>query len=81
MEQSITNSRRIEGPDWDRLGREITSAKWLVWQVCSYIRSRTRFLVNYDARHRKRLSISSSVAESAVNQVVSVRMAKQQQVR
>jgi hypothetical protein len=25
------NSRRTEGPDRDRISREITSAKWLVW--------------------------------------------------
>jgi hypothetical protein len=38
-------------------------------------------LVNYGARHRKGLPISSSIAESAVNQVVSHRMAKKQQMR
>src|SRR5439155_21859765 len=37
--------------------------------------------VNYGARYRKRLPISSSIAESAVNQVVSHRMAKKQQMR
>ena len=31
VDQSILNSRRTEGPDWDRISREITSAKWLVW--------------------------------------------------
>ena len=38
-------------------------------------------LVNYGARHRKGLPISSSIAESAVNLVVSHRMAKKQQMR
>jgi hypothetical protein len=38
-------------------------------------------LVNYGARHRKGLPISSSIAESAVNQVVSHRMAKKRQMR
>jgi hypothetical protein len=38
-------------------------------------------LVNYGARYRKGLPISSSIAESAVNQVVSHRMAKKQQMR
>jgi hypothetical protein len=37
-------------------------------------------LVNYSARHRKGLPISS-IAESAVNQVVSHRMAKKRQMR
>src|SRR5216684_1774766 len=30
-EQSIFSSRRIAGPDWDWIGSEIKSAKWLVW--------------------------------------------------
>jgi hypothetical protein len=38
-------------------------------------------LVNYGARHRKGLPISSSIAESAVNHVVSYRMAKKRQMR
>ncbi|NPT58280.1 hypothetical protein GNZ13_27895 [Paraburkholderia sp. 5N] len=38
-------------------------------------------MVNYGARHRKGLPISSSIAESAVNQVVSHRMAKKRQMR
>jgi hypothetical protein len=54
---------------------------WNVRQVYSYSRSHTRFLVNYGARHRKGLPISSSIAESAVNTVVSARMAKKQQMR
>jgi hypothetical protein len=114
-EQSIFSSGRIEGPDWDRIGSEIKSAKWLVWhgkgrkavprlqaindelerwpdqeqsalwwnvrKACTYLRSHTRFLVNYGARHRKGLPISSSIAESAVNQVASLRMAKKRQMR
>ena len=38
-------------------------------------------LVNYGARYRKGLPISSSIAESAVNLLVSHRMAKKQQMR
>jgi hypothetical protein len=38
-------------------------------------------LVNYGRRYRKGLPISSATAESAVNQVVSSRMAKQRQMR
>jgi hypothetical protein len=37
--------------------------------------------MNYAARYRKGLPISSSIAESAVNQIVSHRMAKKQQMR
>jgi hypothetical protein len=50
-------------------------------KVSAYIRSHTRFLVDYGARYRKGLPISSGIAESAVNQVVSTRMAKKQQMR
>ena len=46
-----------------------------------YIESNTRTLVNYGARFRKGLPISSSIAESAVNQVVSHRTAKKRQMR
>ncbi|NPT53989.1 hypothetical protein GNZ13_05045 [Paraburkholderia sp. 5N] len=38
-------------------------------------------MVNYGARHRNGLPISSSIAESAVNQVVSHRMARKRQMR
>ena len=30
-EQSVVSSRRIEGPDWDWIGNELKSAKWLMW--------------------------------------------------
>jgi hypothetical protein len=45
------------------------------------VESNVGLLVNYGARYRKGLPIASSIAESAVNQVVSVRMAKKQQMR
>jgi hypothetical protein len=54
---------------------------WNVRKVSAYIRSHTRFLVDYGARYRKGLPIASGIAESAVNQVVSIRMAKKQQMR
>lgn len=44
-------------------------------------RSNDSYLVNYGRRYRKRLPISSAIAESAVNQVVSSRMAKRRQMR
>ena len=47
-----------------------------------YLRLNEDYLVNYGARYRKGLPISSSsIAESAVNEVVSQRMAKKQQMR
>jgi hypothetical protein len=38
-------------------------------------------LINHGARHRKGLAISSGIAESAVNQVVSHRMGRKRQTR
>jgi hypothetical protein len=46
-----------------------------------YIENNAGTLVNYGMRYYKGLPISSSIAESAVNQVVSHRMAKKQQMR
>lgn len=46
-----------------------------------YLHWNRKYLVNYGARHRKGLPIASSIAESAVNEVVSQRMAKRQQMR
>ena len=43
--------------------------------------SNARYLVNYGRRYRKGLPISSAIAESAVNQVVSMRFAKKRQMR
>jgi hypothetical protein len=61
--------------------RAISTLQWNVRKLYSYLRSNARFLVNYGARYRKGLPISSAIAESAVNQVVSARMAKGQQMR
>ena len=46
-----------------------------------YLDSNGRYLVNYGRRYRKGLPISSAMAESAVNQVVSMRFAKKRQMR
>lgn len=54
---------------------------WNVRKACNYVRSHTRFLVNYGACNRKGLPVSRSIAESAVNPVVSSRMAKKQHMR
>lgn len=46
-----------------------------------YARSNTSALVNYGARYRNGLPISSSIADSAVNHLVCLRMAKKRQMR
>ncbi|SOE54386.1 hypothetical protein SAMN05446635_0712 [Burkholderia sp. OK233] len=76
--------KRIKALDSRLLAREGYEFKTLWWNlntVSSYLRNNARTLVNYSARHRKGLPISSSIAESAVNQVVSYRMAKKRQMR
>ena len=46
-----------------------------------YVDNNAATLVNYGARYRKGMPISGSIAESAVNLVLSHRMAKKQQMR
>jgi hypothetical protein len=60
---------------------DLSTLRWNLRKAHGYLRSNSQYLVNYGARHRKGLPISSAIAESAVNQVVSVRMAKKQQMR
>jgi hypothetical protein len=47
----------------------------------TYLESNERYRVNYGRRYRTGLPISSAPAESAVNQLVSARMAKERQMR
>ena len=54
---------------------------WNLHGIACYLRNNAPSLVNFGARYRKGLPISSSIAESAVNQVVSLRMAKKRQMR
>ena len=64
-----------------RQGYEGSTLWWNLRRLYFYIDNNAGTLVNYGARYRKGLPISSSIAESAVNQVVSHRMAKKQQMR
>ena len=75
---------RIKALDSRLLAREGYEFRTLWWNlntVSSYLKKNAGTLVNCGARHRKGLPISSSIAESAVNQVVSYRMAKKRQMR
>lgn len=54
---------------------------WNLQRAFWYLRSNERYLVNYARRHHKGLPISSAIAESAVNEVISLRMAKKRQIR
>lgn len=61
-------------------GYKFNTLWWNLNTASSYPKNNGRTLVNYGARHRKGLPISS-IAESAVDKVVSHRMAKKQQMR
>ena len=64
-----------------RADYEFSTLWWNLRRVSGYIRNNANTLVNYAARHRRGLPISSSIAESAVNLVVSHRMAKKRHMR
>jgi hypothetical protein len=64
-----------------RTGYQFSTPWWNLDKVSWYLRNNAHTLVNYGARQRKGLPIISSIAESAVNQVVSHRMAKKRQMR
>jgi hypothetical protein len=62
-------------------GYEHSTLFWNLRRLYFYIEHNAGMLVNYGMRYYKGLPISSSIAESAVNLVVSHRMAKKQQMR
>jgi len=59
--------------------------KYKIWQTLNefmeYIRLNSQFIPNYGERYRHGEAVSSAVAESTVNEVISRRMAKKQQMR
>lgn len=50
-------------------------------EFTGYIKTNAAFICNYGERHRCGETVSSSIAESAVNQIISSRMVKKQQMR
>ena len=79
--QSVARVKALDTSLLARNGYEGSALWWNLRRLSGYIKSNAGSLVNYGARYRKGLPISSSIAESAVNQVVSHRMAKHQQMR
>ena len=61
-------------------GYEHSTLYWNLRRLCFYIENNAGTLVNYGMRYHKGLPISS-IPESAMNLVVSHRMAKKQQMR
>ena len=82
--KSRRSASRIKALDATLLAKEGYEHSTLFWnlrRLYFYIENNAGTLVNYGMRYYKGLPISSSIAESAVNLVVSHRMAKKQQMR
>jgi hypothetical protein len=79
--KSVARIKALDALLMAREGYEFSTLWWNLHRLSCYIANNAGTLVNYGARYHKGLPISSSIAESAVNQVVSHRMAKKQQMR
>ena len=79
--KSVARIKALDASLLARNGYEGSTLWWNLRRLYFYIDNNAGTLVNYGARYYKGLPISSSIAESAVNQVVSHRMAKKQQMR
>jgi hypothetical protein len=79
--KAVERIKALDAQLLTREGYEFHTQWWKLNALFEYLRRNAHTLVNYGARHRKGLPISSSIAESAVNQVVSHRMAKKQPMR
>ena len=79
--KSVARIKTLDASLLARQGDESSTLWWTLRRLCCYIDNNAGSLVNYGARYRKGLPISSSIAESEVNQVVGHRMAKERQMR
>lgn len=79
--KAIARIKALDALLLERQDYEHRTLWWNLHGIACYLRNNAPSLVNYGARYRKGLPISSSIAESAVNQVVSLRMAKKRQMR
>ena len=79
--QSVFRIKALDATPLAREGYEHSTLYWNLRRLYFYIEHNAGTLVNYGMRYHKGLPISSSIAESAVNLVVSHRMAKKQQMR
>jgi hypothetical protein len=71
----IEHEERVpEGPERRKLARTLN-------ELYDYVESNRDLIPDYDDRRRHGEAISSSIAESTVNQVISRRFVKKQQVR
>jgi DNA-binding transcriptional MerR regulator len=79
--QSVSRIKALDATLLAKEGYEYSTLYWNLRRLYFYIENSAGTLVNYGMRYYKGLPISSSIAESAVNLVVSHRMAKKQQMR
>jgi hypothetical protein len=79
--QSVSRIKALDATLLAKEGYEYSTLYWNLRRLYFYIENNAGTLVNYSMRYYKGLPISSSIAESAVNLVVSHRMAKKQQMR
>src|SRR5471030_2084876 len=80
--EAVERIKSIHDMLWGTPEHPAYSALW--WNLRGtywYLESNDKYLVNYGWRYRRGMPISSSIAESAVNEVVSLRCAKNRQMR
>ena len=78
--KAVARLKKLEVVLCARPQHEGSTLWWNLHKATCYIQDNPG-LVNYARRHHKGLPVSSSIAEAAVNQVVSLRMAKKRQMR
>jgi hypothetical protein len=61
--------------------KKLETIDFRIREVLAYVLRNSATPVNYGRRHRNGQSISSAMAESAVNQIINTRMCKRQQMR
>jgi hypothetical protein len=74
LEALANHERVLEGPERRKLARTLS-------ELDDYLESNRDLIPDYGDRRRHGEAISSSIAESTVNQVISRRFVKKQQVR
>ncbi|MBB5402557.1 ISKra4 family transposase [Paraburkholderia youngii] len=79
--QSVSRIKALDATLLAKEGYEYSTLYWNLRRLYFYIENNAGTLVNYCMRYLNGLPVSSSIAESAVNLVVSHRMAKKQQMR
>ncbi|MFM0125767.1 hypothetical protein P0D73_44275 [Paraburkholderia sp. RL18-101-BIB-B] len=79
--QSVSRIKALDATLLAKEGYEHSTLYWNLRRLYFYIENNAGTLANYGMRYHKGLPISSSITESAVNLVVSHRMAKKQQMR